>query len=160
MKARGVTLIPGYSDMREFSLDHREEIQRVLERRQIFEGIFLFAWVNGLTGSSRVDPCRMKRIMDRIHGETSTGLVYAKFQTPGLDAHAILITSTERLKGGGYLVRYLDSNVPGESSLIYRVGYSFIALSSGMTGVPYVQRSGELRRLLELVHRNAVSELE
>ncbi len=153
MNAKAVTAIPGYSNLREFSIDHRAEIQRTLERRQLFEGLFLFAWVNGLTGSSRVGPCRMKALMDHLQTESAKGLVYAKFQTPGLDAHSILVTGMERLPEGGCSVRYLDSNSTGERSLLYRVGYSCITLASGMTGVPYVQRSGELRRIRKLVQR-------
>ncbi|MBN2586631.1 MAG: hypothetical protein JXR55_04985 [Candidatus Fermentibacteraceae bacterium] len=153
MKAKAVTAIPGYSNLREFSLDHRAAIQRTLERRQLFEGLFLFAWVNGLSGSSRTGPCRMKALMDRIHTESAKGLVYAKLQTPGLDAHSIIVTGTERLPEGGYEVRYLDSNSAGENVLYYRVGYSHLTLETGMTGVPYVQRSGELCRIRKLVRR-------
>jgi hypothetical protein len=150
-----VTAIPGYSNLREFSIDHRAEIQRTLEGRQLFEGLFLFAWVNGLTGSSRVGPCRMKALMDRLHTESAKGLVYAKFQTPGLDAHSILVTGTERLPEGGYAVRYLDSNLRGEGRMLYHVGYVYVRLESGMTGVPYVQRSGELCRIRKLVEEFA-----
>lgn len=150
MGAAGLTRIPGFSCLRDFSVEHHQQIQKVLERRQMIEGIFLFAWVNGLAGASGLDPCRMKSRMDDLFHLSTEGLVYTKFQTPGLDAHAIVITGMSPLPESGYEVRYLDSNSIGEQVLTYRNGFSFLELSTGMTGVPHPQRRGELLRLERL----------
>ncbi|OPL19193.1 MAG: hypothetical protein AVO35_12130 [Candidatus Aegiribacteria sp. MLS_C] len=150
MGASAVTCIPGFSCLRDFSAEYHHEIQRVLERRQILEGVFLFAWIDGLAGASGLDPCSMKARMDALFDLSSQGLVYAKFQTPGLDAHAVVVTGMSALPKSGYELRYLDSNCIGEQVLRYRTGYSCLTLSSGLKGVPYPQRMRELHELKRL----------
>lgn len=154
MRADRVVPIPGYSNLREFSGDRRGEIQKLLEWRQVFEGVAQFAWINGLAGRSKVAPERLKALMDRIHAEnTALGASYVKFQTPGLDAHALVITGTDPAMDGGYTVRYLDSNLRLEAELAYRYGDRQLKLESGSVGVPYLQRSGELARMRGIVRR-------
>jgi len=154
MRADRVVAIPGYANLREFSGDRRNEIQKLLEWRQIFEGVVQFAWINGLAGSSKVSPEKLKAIMDGIHSETSSqGAAYVKFQTPGLDAHALIVTGTDPAPGGGYTVRYLDSNQRLESELSYRYGDRQLKLETGSVGVPHLQRSAELARIRGIVQR-------
>lgn len=152
MSGSAVTAVPGYGDLAGFSRDHRKTIQKTLERRQLIEGILEFAWINGLTGASSVTGQRMERLMGVVHREVSSrGIAYVKFQTPGIDAHALLITGTEALPGGGYTVRYLDSNQPQEAELVHNPGEGYLILRNGSTGVPYLQRSGELKNIKRLV---------
>lgn len=153
MRADRVVPIPGYSNLREFSGDRRSEIQKLLEWRQIFEGVAQFAWINGLAGRSKVPPERLKAMMDAIHAENTRGAAYVKFQTPGLDAHALVITGTDPSADGGYTVRYLDSNLRLEAELAYRFGDRQLKLESGSVGVPYLQRSWELARMRGIVKR-------
>ncbi|MFO7627657.1 MAG: hypothetical protein R6V62_10385 [Candidatus Fermentibacteraceae bacterium] len=154
MRAERVVAIPGYANLREFSGDRRAEIQKLLEWRQIFEGVVQFAWINGLAGSSKVSPERLKAIMDRIHAETSSkGAAYVKFQTPGLDAHALIVTGTDPVPEGGYTFRYLDSNLRLEAELLYRYGDRQLKLETGSVGVPHLQRSHELTRIRNAVQR-------
>lgn len=154
MRADRVVAIPGYSNLRDFSGDRRNEIQKLLEWRQVFEGVVQFAWINGLAGSSKVSPEKLKAIMDRVHAVTSSqGAAYVKFQTPGLDAHALVVTETDPAPDGGYTVRYLDSNQRLEAVLAYRYGDRQLKLETGSVGVPYLQRSGELARMRNKVRR-------
>lgn len=154
MRADRVVAIPGYSNLRDFSGDRRSEIQKLLEWRQIFEGVVQFAWINGLAGSSKVSPEKLKAIMDALHAETSShGASYVKFQTPGLDAHALIVTGTDPAPDGGYTVRYLDSNMRLETELAYRYGDTQLKLETGSVGVPHLQRSGELARIRNIVRR-------
>ena len=154
MRADRVVAIPGYSNLREFSGDRRGEIQKLLEWRQIFEGVVQFAWINGLAGSSKVSPEKLKEKMDALHTETSSkGAAYVKFQTPGLDAHALIVTGTDPAPDGGYTVRYLDSNLRLEAELAYRYGERQWKLETGSVGVPHLQRSGELVRMRKAVQR-------
>ncbi len=148
MNARRVVPIPGYENLREFSLDHEKLIRNTLESRQIREGVLQFARINGLWGSSAVPASKLKNLMDRIHGQVSSkGIAYVKFQTPGLDAHALLVTEAGPLPGGGYRISCLDSNLPLESVTVYRIGDRWLNTASGSRGVPYLQRSGELSRI-------------
>lgn len=139
MSGKEAVPIPGYGNLREFSRDHRRSIQAVLERRQVFEGVFRFAWVDGLIGRSSLAPGKMGVLMDRLHTRASSEeLTYVKFQTPGLDAHSLLITGVEPLPCDGYSVGYLDSNLPGHSVTEYRRGEGSLRLATGMTGVPHI----------------------
>lgn len=148
MDADRVVEIPGYSCLRDFSTDHRMEIQRVFERRQLSDGVLRFAWVNGLSGSHRVPAARLGVLMDAIHAETSReGLAYVKLQIRGIDAHSLIVTEMEPLADGGYRCCYLDSNWPLERVWTYRPGQETASAVTGMPGVPYLQRTGELRRI-------------
>ncbi len=148
MDADRVVEIPGYSCLRDFSADCRQDIQKVLERRQISDGVLRFAWVDGLAGSHRVSAARLAALMDRIHAETSReGLAYVKLQIRGIDAHSLIVTEMEPLDGGGYRCSYLDSNWPLERVWTYRPGQVTASAVTGMPGVPYLQRTGELRRI-------------
>jgi len=155
MKAREVVAVPGYGNLRDFSLDYEKEIRRVLENHQLADGVFRFAWINGLSGSSMMAPGKLEAIMDDIHEMSSRGMVYAKFQTPGLDAHSILVTGMETLPHG-YRVRYLDSNHYGERILEYGRGDRFLVLEGGMTGIPYPQRGRELERMKKVLRSTAI----
>ena len=148
MKAEGVVDVPGYSNLCDFSSDHQDAIQKTLERRQLFEGLVKFAWVDGLWGPSATTWDGLRREMVRIADVTSSlGLAYAKFQVPGLDAHAVLINGVEELDGGGFRACYLDSVSRREESFVLGPGDRQVELSSGMRGVPHLQRTGELQRL-------------
>jgi hypothetical protein len=154
MLGNRVVAIPGYSNLRDFSGDRRNEIQKLLEWRQIFEGVVQFAWVNGLAGSSKVSPEKLKAIMDGLHSHTSSqGAAYVKFQTPGLDAHALIVTGTDPAPDGGYTVRYLDSNQRLEAELAYKPGDRQLKLETGSVGVPHLQRAGELSRIRKTLRR-------
>ena len=148
MNADRVVEIPGYSCLRDFSADYAKEIQKILERRQISDGVLRFAWIDGLSGSHRVSGRRLGALLDGIHAETSrAGLAYVKLQIHGIDAHSLLVTEMEPLGGGGYRCRYLDSNWPLERVWEYTPGPYPESAVTGMPGVPYLQRTGELRRI-------------
>jgi hypothetical protein len=153
MDARGVVAIPGYASLREFSEANRGEIQKLLERRQLQDGVLRFAWVDGLTGSPSVESRRLEDLMDRIHAETLEGLAYVKLQIRGLDAHSLVFTEMEPLRGGGYRCSYLDSNWPGERIWEYRAGLDPVSAATGIPGVPYLQRTRELRRMKLIIER-------
>jgi hypothetical protein len=151
LAADRVVPIPGFSCLRDFSLANRTLVQSLLDRRQLRDGVLLFAWVNGLWGSSEASPRVMKSLMDAIHAETgSAGPAYVKLQIPGWDAHSWIVTETLPVGEGGYLCRYLDSNLPGAGEWLYEPGMTAI---SGRRGVPYLQRTGELRRMKRVIAR-------
>jgi hypothetical protein len=156
MRASRVVRIPGYSCLADFSRDHRAVIQRMLERWQLYDGILRFAWVNGLLGASSLPPGSLAVIMDGIRKDLAlAGIMYVKFQTPGLDAHALLLTGVEEIPGDKLLVSYLDSNTHGEDALEYRPGQDRLKLATGSTGVPYPQRARELEKITGVIRRFA-----
>ncbi len=157
MRASRVVRIPGYRCLADFSRDHRAMIQKMLERWQLYDGIVRFAWVNGLTGASRLPPGSMAGLMESIlAGLALQGIMYVKFQTPGIDAHALLLTGIEKLPDGKLLVSYLDSNTHGEDVMEYRPGLDRLTLATGSTGVPYPQRARELAKISGVIRRFAM----
>ena len=72
-------------------------MQRFLERMQIRDGLFRFAWVDGLSGRSSLPPGRLAALMDSIcESNERDGLSYVKLQVLGWDAHAWIITEMKR----------------------------------------------------------------
>lgn len=153
MDAGGIVAIPGYRNLREFSEDNRRSIQAIFDRRQLSDGILRFAWVNGLAGASKVRPAKLLSLMDSIHEATLEGLSYVKLQVRGIDAHSLVVTAMDPLPGGGYRCCYLDSNWPGERVWEYRPGSDSVSAVTGIPGVPYLQRVGELRKMKRMVAR-------
>ncbi|NLP06065.1 hypothetical protein GX411_08970 [Candidatus Fermentibacteria bacterium] len=148
MRCERVVAIPGYLCFRDFSMDHRHVVQRFLEQMQIHDGLFRFAWVDGLSGGSSLPPGRLAALMDSIYESNERdGLSYVKLQVPGWDAHAWIITEMKRTVDGGYLVRYLDSNSTSSASCRFVPGDARV----GGRGVPWLQRTRELRKIRKAI---------
>lgn len=144
MRCDTVVAIPGYRCFRDFTLDHREVVQRFLEHMQLSDGLLRFAWVDGLAGRSSLPPGRLAALMDSLYESNEReGLSYVKLQIPGWDAHAWIITEMRRAADKGYLVRYLDSNSTSASSCRFVPG----DVQVGGRGVPWLQRTRELRKI-------------
>lgn len=151
MAADRVVRIPGYANLREFSLENRPVLQRFLERMQLCDGILRFQWMNGLAGRTRIAPDAMNRLVDGIRGEVSSrGLAWVKLKNSRYDAHSWIVTGRESLPDGRDRFTYLDSNTPGREGVwIHSPGEDSISIpGAGFFGVPYMQRRGELSRIL------------
>lgn len=160
MGARNVVELPGFGSFREFSEKYQDQIQSCLESSQIIEGAFLFAWINGLSGKSRVSSEKMQKQMDEIYGEvTGNGLAYVKLQIPGWDAHAWLIseiqvTNTDSNGNNSYEYKFLDSNwLNCPLCWKHNPGDEYIEIGGTNFGVPYLQREWELRRIKRTIKK-------
>lgn len=158
-RGRAVVEIPGFKNFGEFSIDHEDLIQRALERWQIFDGIVLFSWINGLAGKSELPASELRQIMDELYArvECQHHIAYVKVATPTIGAHAWLVVGmrptykSELEEITGYTVRFLDSNSAGGS-------ISTLYYSDGMTSlagrvIPYVQREGDFDRYAKAIRR-------
>ncbi len=159
MAAREVVAIPGFSGFREFTLENRALVLKKLAAMQLSDGILRFQWVNGLAGRSEVRADIMRKQVEKISRQVSeVGLAYVKLQIPGIDAHSWIVTETAPGRGGGLLLRFLDSNYEGASVWEYRPGQTKIAAGMpGDFGVPYLQRSGELEGMKRAIARFAAN---
>lgn len=155
MVADGVVAIPGYSNLRDFSFEHWGIFQKRLETTQLVEGLFLFSWIDGLSGADELPPEKMKEQFDAIYEEVrDEGVAYVKLQMPGIDAHAWIISDMAPT-AEGYMLNFIDSNCTGPGTYHYKVGDTHIFPNwiSGNLGVPYLQRSKELRRMKRIIAR-------
>lgn len=160
MLANKVVEVPGFTCFRDFSLYYEEEIQKCLNTSQILEGIFLFAGIDGLACLEEVPAENLRKKMDSIFDEVNNnGLTYVKLQTPGIGAHAWIITEMGKFnpdENNGLLYRYkfIDSNYPSNSypwfHLITDTKIKFIL---GDMGVPYLQRKLELKNMKNNIQR-------
>ena len=108
--ATGVVIIPGYRNLREFSVDYPREIIAVLEQWQIEDGM-AFAWVRGLSGTPSVSPDALQKTMDDTYVvvEKQKLIAFLMLKLPGIEAHAWLVLRMKKTFDGYDLV-VTDSN--------------------------------------------------
>jgi hypothetical protein len=144
-----VITIPGFSNFSEFTETYKKEILAELESWQLYDGVVLGSWVDGLKGDTKVRPEVLKAMMDKVYKyvEVDKKIAYQKLQIKGITSHAWLIVG---MKEGpsGYEVGLIDSNNPRQSeNYTYKVGdESFYEKSYG-NFVPYLEFTREEERL-------------
>lgn len=144
-----VFTIPGFANISEFTDVHKKEILAELEAWQIYDGVVLGSWVDGLKGNTKVKPDVLKSMMDKVfqYVEVEKKIAYQKLQIKGITSHAWLIIG---MKEGpnGYEVGFIDSNSPKQClNYSYKVGdESFFEKSYG-NFVPYLEFTREETRL-------------
>lgn len=129
-----IVIVPGYKNLREFSLANAENIQNQLNYWQKKDGIIKQKWLNGIKGESHLDPDKLSAMMDDLYQKVSNGqIVYQMLQFPGIVAHAWLVPEMKKTSKG-YLLTVLDSNfgiyektfTRGQTTLDYEGVYDFI----------------------------------
>jgi hypothetical protein len=144
---KGITLIPGFSNLRDFSLSYRDSIQSKLNDWQRSDGILKASWVKGLSGSSDVDPTKLEKTMDELYDRVSKGeVVYQMLQMPGVIAHAWLVSGMEKTDDG-YKLQIIDSNI-GNDEYTYRKGMTQFNYMGYYHFVPYTGQQGEEKKLM------------
>ena len=141
--------IPGFSNFAEFSETYKNEIQSELNSWQLYDGVVLGSWIDGLKGDTQVRPEVLKEMMEKVFQYVSVEkkIAYQKLQIKGITSHAWLIVG---MKPGpnGYEVGFLDSNSPRMSlNYSYKFGdTSFFDKSYG-NFVPYLEFTREEERI-------------
>jgi hypothetical protein len=144
-----VVTIPGFSTFSEFTELYKKEILSELESWQIYDGVILGSWIDGIKGDTKVRPEVLKGMMDKVYNyvEVEKRIAYQKLQIKGITAHAWLIVG---MKNGpnGYEIGLIDSNNPKQTeNYTYKVGdESFFEKSYG-NFVPYLEFTREEARL-------------
>lgn len=149
-----VVTIPGYSNLREFSLDFRREIQDELDSWQRFDGFIKQQWIVGLWGRTEVSADKLMSKMDDLYEYVAVqkNVAYQKLQMPSIVAHAWLVTDVHKTHNGYDLVVH-DSNFSGTKTVPYKVGMTQFHYRSFGEYVPYTERKRELRGLKKVVRR-------
>ena len=122
VKGKSVIKIPGFANLKELSSDPYFEryILRQLDKWQLRDGVFKFAWVNGLSGKHITSHEDLRFQLDKIHTEVMLEYIpYVKLQIKGISSHAWLIWDIKRV-GRSYHISYIDSNRPTQTKF-YKV---------------------------------------
>lgn len=144
-----VVTIPGFKSFLEFSETYQKEILKELESWQLYDGVVLGSWIDGLKGDTKVRPSVLKGMMDELYlyVENQKKIAYQKLQIKGITSHAWLVVGMK--KGpNGYEVGLIDSNNPRMcENYSYKFGdESFFEKSYG-NFVPYLEFKREEERL-------------
>lgn len=156
-KRAGIVVIPGYRNLREFSLNRRNRdlIQRKLDDWQKSDTLTRFSWFNGMTKQKDLEPEKLEQKMDELYERVSRGeAVYQMLQMPGIMAHSWIVVGMERT-WDGYNVHAIDSNAPGAViPFPYVRGTSRMNYAdTGLTFVPHTGHTKEERKLREKLNR-------
>ncbi len=146
---KSVVTIPGFYNFNEFSNLYKKEILKELEDWQIYDGVILGAWIDGLKGETKTSASILLQKMDEIYEyvEIDKKIAYLKLQMKGITAHAWLIVGIKR-GPNGFDVGLIDSNNPMRTeNYTYKIGdESFYDKSYG-NFVPYLEFIREETRL-------------
>ncbi|NOI86996.1 hypothetical protein [Vibrio sp. 99K-1] len=155
IKAKEVAEISGFNNFSEFSIEFKEEIQKYLNLWQLYDGLLLWQWINGLSGSYETTPEKLKKYMDEIYEEVAVRkrIAYVKLQIKGIDSHALLITEIEQASDGqGYIFNFIDSNSPDSAfNAYYMYGQTHLDLYN--KSVPYLQREDDIDKFLSAIDK-------
>ncbi|MFL5785932.1 MAG: hypothetical protein ACJ76H_15040 [Bacteriovoracaceae bacterium] len=143
---KGITLVPGFKNLRDFSLAYRDEIQHKLNDWQKSDGVLKAAWVQGLSGKPAVDAAQLEKIMDETYERVQKGeVLYQMLQMKGIDSHAWLVVGMEKLSDG-YKLTVIDSNT-GTDTFTYQKGMTNFPYHGWYSFVPYTHQVKEERKL-------------
>ena len=144
-----IVTIAGYKNFKEFTEANRSLIQNELNSWQLYDGIILGKWIDGLSGSTTTRADILKEYMDILFDYVSVKkkIAYQKLQIKGITSHAWLVIGTTKTSNG-MEIGYIDSNSPNMSkNYSYLIGdISFYTKSYGQF-VPYLEFKREENRL-------------
>ncbi|NOT80563.1 MAG: hypothetical protein HOP07_16365 [Bacteriovoracaceae bacterium] len=146
---KSIVIIPGFSNFEEFSETYKKEILKELEAWQIYDGVVLGKWVDGLKGETKIEVSLLKQKMDELYNyvQVNKKIAYQKLQIKGITSHSWLIVKIKKLDSG-YDLALIDSNNPKQTeNYSYKIGdESFFDKSYG-NFVPYLEFTREEIRL-------------
>lgn len=146
-----VVSIPGYTNFEEFSKENQTLIQTELNDWQLYDGVVLGGWIDGLKGDTSVPPGVLEGMMNEVYDYVAIKkkIAYEKLQIKGITSHAWLVVGIKKMPGG-YEVGYLDSNSPRMSlNYSYKTTDSSFFIKGYGDFVPYLEFKREEERLVD-----------
>jgi hypothetical protein len=147
-----VVTVPGYFNANEFTSQNHAAIQKELEAWQIYDGVVLSRWIDGLNGRTHIHPQLLKRKMDELfqYVEVKKKMAYQKLQIKGITSHAWLVVAMRPMPAG-YDLEVIDSNHPRETEIYsYKVGDDSFYIKKYGNFVPYLEYTREEERLVNV----------
>lgn len=163
-----VVTIPGYANLAEFSAQNQKYIQKELNDWQLYDGVILGSWIDGLKGDTKVSASTLQAMMNEVYNYVAVEkkIAYQKLQIKGITSHAWLIVGMKQMPSGIDL-GFIDSNNPRMSEVYsYKLGDQSFNVKGYGDFVPYLEFKREELRLSSVgkdfcgVKRLAHSELE
>ncbi|MDO9181305.1 MAG: hypothetical protein Q7U04_02800 [Bacteriovorax sp.] len=146
-----VVIIPGYANLAEFTTENQKLIQNELNDWQLYDGVVLGGWIDGLKGHSSVAVSEMQKMMSELFDYVSVKkkIAYEKLQIKGITSHAWLVVGIKKMPSG-FDIGFIDSNKPQMSQVYsYKIDdQSFFTKSYG-NFVPYLEFKREEQRVLD-----------
>jgi hypothetical protein len=132
-----VVIIPGFSNLNEFSEAYPGLVLKELESMQTSD--ILSFDTRGFSGSASNDAVAMKQQMDRAYTDSAVlkQPVYLMLQKPGVEAHSWIVSDMQKTKDG-YLLFVLDSNHLGLHVWKYINGMKEFIDEHNVPFIPYV----------------------
>lgn len=118
-----VLTLNGFNSFNDFTKSYQKEIQKELNNWQLYDGVVLGGWIDGIKGDTKIPSNELKAKMDELfqYVETNKKIAYQKLQIKGITSHAWLVTNLKQTESG-YDIGYIDSNDPMSINL-YRYKY-------------------------------------
>ncbi len=145
-----VVTIPGFADFHSFTRSYQKQIQRMLNDWQIYDGLYNFQWLRGISGRPALPSQQMIERMDAVYAayKNSPASMWIMAQMEGITSHSFLIVHMEKVNGG-YDLDLIDSNHPME---VVRVAYhegdqSLRTNKKSSPFVPYVGFQEDFRKI-------------
>ena len=151
---QSIVIIPGYENFEEFTQDFKVQkyIQNELDQWQIYDGVVLGAWIDGLKGSPTIDPSLLSSMMDDLYDYvySQKKIGFLKLQLKGITSHAWLAVAIKQMPSG-YDIGYIDSNYPlMTKSYSYKQGDNSFNVKGYGNFTPYLEYKHEEERLVNV----------
>jgi hypothetical protein len=145
-----VITIPGFADFQSFTRTYQKEIQRLLNDWQLFDGLYNFQWLRGISGKPVLPANQMVARMDAVYDayRKSPAAMWIMAQMAGITSHSFLVLHMEKVNGG-YDLDLIDSNHPMEVvTVAYQEGDQTLRSNRSNTAfVPYVGFQEDFRKI-------------
>jgi hypothetical protein len=152
---KSIIEISGFSSISEFTETYKSMIQAELDKWQLYDGVVLGGWIDGLKGDTKIDPNILLEKMNTLNTYINVDkkIAYQKLQIKGITSHAWLVVNYKQNETGADL-GYIDSNNPRSTMLYqYKKGDDSFYVSGYGHFVPYLEFQKEEERL-KLVAKN------
>lgn len=144
-----VLTLNGYQNFNEFSKAHQSEIQKELNAWQLYDGVVLGGWIDGIKGDIKIPANELEQKMQVLYQyvDQQKKIAYQKLQIKGITSHAWLVTNIIKTESG-YDLGYLDSNDPMRLNLYrYKIGDESFNIKGYGNFVPYLEFKREEEKL-------------
>lgn len=145
-----VVVIPGYENFQAFAKANQTHIQKTLNNWQVYDGLYNFQWLRGISGNYALPPKDMEDRMNIVYRayQRSPAGMWIMAQMQGITSHSFLILGMDQVNSG-YDMDLIDSNYPMEVVRVkYQEGDQFLITDRSQNKfVPYVGFQEDFRKI-------------
>lgn len=151
-QGKSIVTVPGFFNVAEFTGENQKLIQKELNDWQLYDGLVLGKWIDGLKGRTKTEAAILKKMMadDYNYITVQKKVGFFKLQITGLPSHSWLVTNMRKTRTG-YDIGFIDSNTPQMSRLYtYQEGDESFFIKNYGNFVPYLEFINEEERLIQV----------